>query len=327
MKTTARIHAILPRRGVNAVVFRCGPSASWAVIGWDLAHDTFTLGQWLKGSMYPLRSDLSPKGTYLLYFAAKFNRPNAVEKFVEEKVTERVGELYDGLTFNGFRKYLRQREEAEAAVRKEFAGEIRKLRYTRDYTDRSWTAISRAPYLKALDLWFNGSGWNGGGKFIDEKTVWINKPLPIRGEHFHHQQSRRFKELAEPPVPEWETQNGGEDPGIYFYRLLRDGWQENKKWKGRAFCWEKPLKDGLILRKYFDYLKGYYETHAVLDAAGKPVLDGKDWEWADFDAARKRIVYAAQGAIFAISLRGTKLEPRLLRDFNDMKFEAIPAPY
>ena len=24
---------------------------------------------------------------------------------------------------------------------------------------------------------------------------------------------------------------------------------------------------------------------------------------------------------------GTKLEPRLLRDFNDMKFEAIPAPY
>ena len=74
-------------------------------------------------------------------------------------------------------------------------------------------------------------------------------------------------------------------------------------------------------------MEGYYETHAVLDAAGKPVLDGKDWEWADLDAARKRIVYAAQGAIFAISLRGTKLEPRLLRDFNDMKFEAISAPY
>ena len=42
----------------------------------------------------------------------------------------------------------------------------------------------------------------------------------------------------------------------------------------------------------------------VLDAAGKPVLDGKDWEWANFDAARKRIVYAARGAIFAISPRG-----------------------
>ena len=48
---------------------------------------------------------------------------------------------------------------------------LQKIRNGRDYTDRSWTAISSAPYLKAIDLWFNGSGWNGGGKFIDEKTV------------------------------------------------------------------------------------------------------------------------------------------------------------
>ena len=85
-KTSARIHAILPRKGNKAVVFRRGPASCVAVIGWDLATDTFKVGQWLRGRIYPFRCDLSPKGEYLLYFAAKYGTVNPVEKFVNDKV-------------------------------------------------------------------------------------------------------------------------------------------------------------------------------------------------------------------------------------------------
>ena len=327
-KTFARIHAILPRKGNKAVVFRRGPASCVAVIGWDLATDTFKVGQWLRGRIYPFRCDLSPDGEYLLYFAARYSTVNPVEKFVNDKVIERIGEPFYG-SIRSYEKYFQQQEKEEEAIRKEFAREIQKIRNGCNYTDRSWTVISRAPYLKALDLWFNGSGWNGGGKFIDDKTVWINKPLPHRGEHLHHIQSRRFKEVAAPPVPEWETENGGECPGIYLFRLERDGWQDKGYKQGIAF-YEKKLANDLILRKEFGWRNvacTYQENHILMDAQRNTLLDGKAWEWADFDTRRKRIVYAEKGAIFAINLRGTKLEAELLYDFNDMQFEALTAPY
>ena len=85
----------------------------------------------------------------------------------------------------------------------------------------------------------------------------------------------------------------------------------------------------MTLRKEFGYGEntGYAETHTVLDAERNTLIDGKSWEWADFDARHKRIVYAENGAIYAIDLRRADLKERLLYDFNDMKFEALPAPY
>ena len=85
----------------------------------------------------------------------------------------------------------------------------------------------------------------------------------------------------------------------------------------------------MILRKGFGYGKNtaYAETHTVLDAGRNTLIDGKSWEWADFDTRHKRIVYAEKGAIYSIDLHKKQLEPQLLYDFNDMKFEAIPAPY
>ena len=38
----------------------------------------------------------------------------------------------------------------------------------------SWTAISRAPYLKALALWPWGDCWNGGGLFLTDSRFWRN---------------------------------------------------------------------------------------------------------------------------------------------------------
>src|SRR5689334_24278886 len=39
---------------------------------------------------------------------------------------------------------------------------------------RSWSAISRPPYLKALALWPKGDGWGGGGHFESRTRIALN---------------------------------------------------------------------------------------------------------------------------------------------------------
>ena len=64
-----RIHVLLARHAPVGVVIRRGPSKSVCTILWDRRRDEFRLGQWLKGRIYERRSDLSPDGKYLIYFA------------------------------------------------------------------------------------------------------------------------------------------------------------------------------------------------------------------------------------------------------------------
>jgi len=51
------------------IVFRRGPSKLVRIILWDRAADKFTPGQWFKGKIYPDRSDISPDGRHMIYFA------------------------------------------------------------------------------------------------------------------------------------------------------------------------------------------------------------------------------------------------------------------
>ncbi len=114
---TARIHVLLASQVPLGLVIRRGPSKQVATILWDRERDHFELGQWLKGRIYERRSDLSPDGRYLIYFAmnGKWN-------------TESQG---------------------------------------------AWTAISRAPYLKALAFFPKGDCWNGGGLWTGRNTYWL----------------------------------------------------------------------------------------------------------------------------------------------------------
>jgi hypothetical protein len=66
-----RIYCI-PATGVPVVaVFRRGPT-DWCHVGrWDLASGRYEAGAWLGGRIFPRRSDLSPDGRFLCYFAHK----------------------------------------------------------------------------------------------------------------------------------------------------------------------------------------------------------------------------------------------------------------
>lgn len=65
----------MARNAREAVIFRRGPSKQVLLIKWSLKNDTFDIGQWFKGRVYERRCDLSPDGSKLVYFAAKYKEP------------------------------------------------------------------------------------------------------------------------------------------------------------------------------------------------------------------------------------------------------------
>lgn len=70
-ETPPRIYCIAATRAPIAAVFRRGPT-SWSHVGrWDLEAGRYEPGAWFRGRIFPRRSDLSPDGRFLCYFAHK----------------------------------------------------------------------------------------------------------------------------------------------------------------------------------------------------------------------------------------------------------------
>ena len=329
MSVPARLHIILARRGSRAVVFRRGPSDEVAVIGWDRGDDSFRLGQWLRGRIYPYRCDLSPSGEYLIYFAAKYGRENPVENLIWAELEKHFH------TADLWRIGLQERQRAEEQIRREHAREIQRIERSENYHDRSWTAISRAPYLKALSLWWNGTGWNGGGLWKSEKEFYLNRPPEWVAATVPGIQSRRFGEV--PPSEElhnfgWGSVHG-ECPMVYQPRLERDNWNpvRNGEWGGFYHkelpgCWK--LEKAFVVDVHCNLQPGkgvYQEIHKLFSPSGENAVDTTDWEWADFDRYRRRVTFACRGALYALDLK--TLESKMLYDFNEMKYQRIAAPY
>ena len=64
-----RIYCIPAAEAPVLAVFRRGPT-NWSQVGrWDLASGRYEPGAWLRGRIFPRRSDLSPDGRLLCYFA------------------------------------------------------------------------------------------------------------------------------------------------------------------------------------------------------------------------------------------------------------------
>jgi hypothetical protein len=194
----------------------------------------------------------------------------------------------------------------------------------------SWTAISRAPYLKAVSLFAKGDCWHGGGLFLSSKAFWLNDGCG----HEDQEDDRRLSRVLEYP---WHEQYGGECPGVYYIRLQRDGWSMKHMSPdgqgGQVTLFEKRIKGHWHLRKrahatlHHPVGRGvYYDTHELFNARTEQALPKTDWEWADVDGAR--IVWAASGQLLAggVDTQGLQGE-KMLYDFNPMQFEKLEAPY
>ena len=327
----ARLHVILARNAAKAVIFRRGPSQQVCTIGWVLEKDTFTMGQWLKGRIYEYRSDLSPDGEFMVYFATDFRRPDAIRQYAEKLREEKFGPIERGSgDWEGVSRRVEEHKRQMEEIDRTESDELDKFAASPEAASPSWTAISRAPYLKALDLWFNGTAWNGGGLFLDNRKIWINTPAPgiatLRRARFD------LKLDVSQDFP-FETYYGGECPGVYLHRLARDGWTQ-KNQAERSVVYEKPLASGWVLQKLF--VSGrpdrngygvYWERHRIINPERRLKIDGSGWRWADYDAPRNRILYAKNGMLFSLPVAADFAAPIMLKNFNGMKFEAVKAPY
>jgi hypothetical protein len=72
-KVPPRLFVLFARKAAKAVIFRRGPSHWVQLILWNTELDEFESGQWFHGRIYERRSDLSPDGSLLIYFAQKIN--------------------------------------------------------------------------------------------------------------------------------------------------------------------------------------------------------------------------------------------------------------
>ena len=277
MSFPARLHVLLAGHSSAAVVIRRGPSDRVCTIGWDRKTDTFELGQWLHGRIYERRSDLSPDGKHLIYFA------------------------------------LNAQWDSD--------------------TGGSWTAISRAPWLRPVVLLGKGDGWNGGGLFTGNRHYWLN-------DGSGHRVMQDSSEIGRNREYAPERSFGGECPGVYYPRLIRDGWTPTERAQVAKMqshtVFEKPLKHGWLLRKLaheqLDPPEGkgcYWDEHVLVHSERGVSIAEPDWEWAERDDAR--LLFATKGCLYAVALPGPSSEALseavLLRDFNSMTFEAREAPY
>ena len=194
----------------------------------------------------------------------------------------------------------------------------------------SWTAISRTPYLKAIALFPKGDCWNGGGLFTANQRYWLNDGCV-------HDQMTTTREVVRDARFRLTENYGGECPGVYYPKLMRDGWELGRTEElgkcNRVTIFEKPLVRGWTLRKLAhaegnpDPGKGcYWDEHELVNAKSGQTVSCPGWEWADLDG--KRLVWASEGKLFAARLTVSGLiNEHELYDFNEMKFEPLEAPY
>ena len=197
-------------------------------------------------------------------------------------------------------------------------------------TKGSWTAISRAPWLKAIVLYGKGDCWNGGGLFTSNDRYWLNGDCA----HFLLHDSGELRRDTEfTPAGSY----GGECPSVYYRRLQRDGWVLKEHLTAGPTSgltvFEKPLSDGWLLRKYAHAEVGappgkgcYWDEHELENLALNRRLKLPEWEWAEWD--NEALVWAEGGKLHRAVLEAAgPAPPIVLHDFNGMQFMAREAPY
>jgi hypothetical protein len=183
---------------------------------------------------------------------------------------------------------------------------------------RWWTAISRAPWLRALCFVPQGDTWHGGGAFDAEGRVFFN------GRHAPDPLPDKLTPAAQTAFP--HGTDGFHMGGLYTARMVLRGWTDTGG-EGYAMALEKPAEGGWTLRQ--TVAQGA-KDRALVSIRYALVKDGEetdtDWDWAE--PWNGGLQVARAGALWSVPLTETGPgEPTLIHDFNASTFEAIAAPY
>jgi hypothetical protein len=210
---------------------------------------------------------------------------------------------------------------------------------------RSWTAISKPPYLTALALWPKGDGWGGGGLFDSELSIQLNhrRGEDVLADGFRLRKNMRVRLFGDRPG--W-----GEDFPIYHSLLIRNGWNLVAQGDDGKPDWEAQVvwrfKEPIIYEKAANggqrlqmVIKGvnqrndawYWVDYNVLNDRGVLLFSLPRTDWADWDGSGD-LLFAKEGKLFRLKkkdcarLQSTAGEAsKQVADLSALKFEAKSA--
>lgn len=208
---------------------------------------------------------------------------------------------------------------------------------------RTWTAISRPPFLTALALWSKGDASGGGGLFDSDRTIRLNhRPDEMRlEEDFRLAPSMKVEGFG--PGSGW-----GEDDPLHDARLIRDGWRfegegsaaiENAVGSSPWIEFRPPIKyrrpigghgGRVALEMTIEGLRerdgSWYLTRFAISDGHGVVRDLGRADWADV-APDGDLLLAQDGRLlrFASSDLANN-EPTVIGDLNGHVFEEREAP-
>ncbi|MBF9032776.1 hypothetical protein HKCCE2091_00850 [Rhodobacterales bacterium HKCCE2091] len=182
---------------------------------------------------------------------------------------------------------------------------------------RWWTAISRAPWLRAVYFAPKGDTWHGGGAFTADGRVFLNgasapDDLPDG--------------LRPAPDDAYPHGTDGFHMGVLYPAMMAArGWRVTGGTRYDTVL-EKPLPGGGALRLGFALSRrnrsSISNRYAIRGATGD-WTEQPDWEWAEPWGAGIQV--AAKGALWHLPAPGAP--PDRIRDFGDLRFEPREAPY
>ena len=197
--------------------------------------------------------------------------------------------------------------------------------FTMSAKGKTWTAVAKTPYLKALDFYKTGDTWGGGGIFLSNQSYWHHEGIYSAEES---RQESGFAVVTE--YPEWNLYRG-----IQFARMVRDGWSRKvltKTEKENYYeIFERRINEHWSLCCHFSRSAklGYGASstyYSLRNSKTDECQECPEWEWADIDGGR--IVWTEKGRLMAGKVRKTGLSgKRMLMDTNLFVFERLVAPY
>lgn len=193
-------------------------------------------------------------------------------------------------------------------------------RQSRPEGHRAWTAVSRAPFLRALHLIPQDSTWGGGGAFAADGALWP----PRAGAQLTLPDGLR---AAAADAFAYST-DGIFQGGTHGAMLELRGWRhlDGTSYNARHI---RNLPGGGVLEHSYR-LSG--PNRAIVSSSYRLALAGQGasgtgWEWADL--WQDRLQFAARGSLWQAQINpaGELGRPILIHDFSEMTFVPLPAPY
>lgn len=295
-----RLFVILAREAPVGVIFRRGPSEWTKIIKWNTDSDTFEFGTSFHGKIFHERSDISPDGSKLIYFATKYS--NLHREFPTAwTALSKVPWLTALCTWPNLDTH--------------YGGGLF------ESNTKAW--INQ-------DIWSQG-GVTDGSALPRNFEVSYENPL---WDHDWHNLSR-LERSGWKPIEEYPW---GSVPALRLQSDGTRAWEPTNPdcpMNTPAYIrtvHEKPIAGGefiLIITSIFHHYQPNTQTFELRNNHQKTTISIEGAVWVDWDK-RGRLVYAKQGKLFAVDTadigRSGEIRSKELAEFNSLKPKRVKSP-